>query len=191
MNDLLTNLFKGYATATDKTFVAYILRKKEEYEDGSNMTPDQLMQLADNKFKNLLQEGLWDAPSLEEEKIVALEAKVKQLTKAAKKKCPDYKNKKTDQKKKKPCRMFTKPNDKDLAKPRKWNGLEWWYCGKETGGKCDGQYHHHKPSECEGKVHTFKKRQHHEQRNANDDNQNKKLKITEAMQAMIDDSDSE
>jgi hypothetical protein len=54
--DLLTNLFKGYQAATDKTFVEYIGRKLERYEEGEMVTPDALVEQADNKFK-LLKEG--------------------------------------------------------------------------------------------------------------------------------------
>jgi hypothetical protein len=31
----------------------------------------------------------------------------------------------------------------------------WYYCSANTGGKCSGQYCRHKPSDCEGKAHTF------------------------------------
>ena len=49
--DVLTNLFKGYKAASDKVFVEYIMRKEEEYEEGSPMTADSLMNLAANKYK--------------------------------------------------------------------------------------------------------------------------------------------
>jgi hypothetical protein len=54
--DLLTNLFKGYQAVNDKTFVSYIGRKLEKYEEGEMITSVELMQLGDNKFK-LLKEG--------------------------------------------------------------------------------------------------------------------------------------
>ena len=50
--DLLTNLFKGYAKCSDKTVVAYMARNQEEYEDGTDTTPEQTMQTANNRFKN-------------------------------------------------------------------------------------------------------------------------------------------
>ena len=49
--DVLTNLFKGYKAASDKVFVEYRMRKEEEYEEGSPMTADSLMNLAANKYK--------------------------------------------------------------------------------------------------------------------------------------------
>jgi hypothetical protein len=75
--DLLTNLFKGYQAASDKIFVNYIGRKLERYKEGEDISADELMRLGDNKFKLLTKGGLWNAPSQEEEKILALQAKIK------------------------------------------------------------------------------------------------------------------
>ena len=47
--------------------------------------------------------------------------------------------------KEKPKWMYERPSDAELKKPKKWNGNDWWYCSAETGGKCDGVYHIHKP----------------------------------------------
>jgi hypothetical protein len=77
--DLLTNLFKGYQAATDKTFVEYIGRKLEKYEEGDMVTPEALMEQADNKFKLLKEGGMWNAPSEQEEKILDLQAELKNL----------------------------------------------------------------------------------------------------------------
>jgi hypothetical protein len=75
--DLLTNLFKGYLSASDKVFVYYIgCRKLKKYEEGDPTTADGLMEQADNKFKLLKVHNKWNAPSQEEEKILALEARV-------------------------------------------------------------------------------------------------------------------
>lgn len=79
-SDLLANLFKGYKSASDRNFVAYIMKKEEDYHEGISMTPDHLMNLADNKYKTLVQLSQWNAPSPEEEKILALEAKLQQLS---------------------------------------------------------------------------------------------------------------
>ena len=32
-----------------------------------------------------------------------------------------------------------------------WNGAKWYYCCKETGGKCTGNWGTHIPRKCEGK----------------------------------------
>ena len=51
--DLLVNLFKGYSAASDDVFTRYIEKKEEEYDDGTNITPNEHMQLAANKYKTL------------------------------------------------------------------------------------------------------------------------------------------
>ena len=87
-NDLLTNLFKGYEAATDKTFVDYIGRKKERYEEGEDVTSDALMEQANSKNELMKENATWDAPSEQEEKILALMSEVKNLKKFKKKDSP-------------------------------------------------------------------------------------------------------
>ena len=40
----------------------------------------------------------------------------------------------------------------ELHKSCEWNGATWWYCGKGTGGKCNGMYRCHKPKSCRRKA---------------------------------------
>jgi hypothetical protein len=77
--DLLTNLFKGYKAAKDEKFVAYIEKKEEHYEEGNDLGANKLMSLAKTKWSIRKQKHLWNAPSEQEEKILALKAKVKKL----------------------------------------------------------------------------------------------------------------
>ena len=70
---------------SDKSFIKYIASKLEKYEEGEDTIPNKLMQLADNKFFLLKQKNLWDAPSIEEEKIMVLKAEVQSLKKLRKK----------------------------------------------------------------------------------------------------------
>jgi hypothetical protein len=56
--DQLTHLFKGYLAVNDKTFVAYIGRKQENYEEGDDISSEDLASMADNKFKNYRHKGL-------------------------------------------------------------------------------------------------------------------------------------
>ena len=56
-NDLLINLFKGYLSATDKFFTTYIEKKLEAYKEGQDMTANQLMLWARNKYDLLLRQG--------------------------------------------------------------------------------------------------------------------------------------
>ena len=78
-HELLSNLFKGYTAASDNTFTKYIERKQEEYEDGTDIKPTSLMSLADKKYRNLKIKGTWNAPSQEEENILALNKEIEKL----------------------------------------------------------------------------------------------------------------
>ena len=51
-------------------------RKDFPYEDGTDIQPIALMSLADNKYKTLKVKGTWNAPSQEEEKILALKTEI-------------------------------------------------------------------------------------------------------------------
>ena len=78
-HDLLSNVFKAYKSTTDKTFVEYIRKKEDQYDEGEEIDIDLLMLQAGNKYKTMIQQGTWAAPSAEEEKIIALESKIQQL----------------------------------------------------------------------------------------------------------------
>ena len=158
-NDLLINLFKGYLAATDKSFTTYIDKKLEAYEEGQDMTADQLMLWARNKYDLLLDKGTWNAPTEQEEKIIALQAQLKEMEKKLSAKKPQ-------QNQKGKSKSGTKPNDKkkskrvekpewftkkptDIHKTVQWNNREWNWCGKDTEGHCE-LYVIHKPSDCKG-----------------------------------------
>ena len=158
-NDLLINLFKGYLAATDKAFTTYIDKKLEAYEEGQDMTADQLMLWARNKYDLLLDKGTWNAPTEQEEKIIALQAQLKEMEKKLSTKKPQQNqkgkstssNKPNDKKKskrvEKPDWFTKKPTD--IHKTVQWNNREWNWCGKDTGGHCES-YVIHKPSDCKG-----------------------------------------
>ena len=152
-NDLLMNLFKGYMAASDKAFVSYIDKKLETYEEGTNIKSDQLMLWARQKYDLLMEKGLWNAPTEDEEKILALTAQVKQMEKrfSSKGKAkgnqqPIQKRERTP-KKEKPTWFAVQPAD--TKKKVKWNKKEWNWCGKATGGKCEA-FTIHYPSACKG-----------------------------------------
>ena len=45
-----------------------------------------------------------------------------------------------------------------MKKPLRRNGKEYYWCSPETGGKCQGAWRRHKPSDCEGTNHKQQKR---------------------------------
>lgn len=84
--------------------------------------------------------------------------------------------------------MTEEPAESELKKPRHWNGKDWWWCSSKTGGKCNGHYRVHKPSQCKGI--TQKKSADKKRDGSKDDVEaKKKLKISKALEALIDDED--
>jgi hypothetical protein len=150
--DLLVNLLKGYMVCSEKEFAEYIKRKQDIYEEGGVITHDGLMKKAADKYKNLLQKGSWNAPDGNEQKILALQSEIKKLKKKSAGGEPNN-DKRANQNKgqsKKPEWFQSRPKKNELRKPKKWKGVNWYYCHKDTGGKCDGIWRQHKLSECKG-----------------------------------------
>lgn len=157
-SDLLINLFKGYGAVSDEVFRAWLMRKQDDHEEGEELTPDELMIAAKNKFDTMVEKGTWNAPTAEE-KIVALEAKFNSTMKSLNKKVT-FDNSKKQVAKKGADKPSSKKKEGDH--PKKWKapkqgdkkevefkGHTWYWCGKDTGGKCE-KWRAHKPKECKG-----------------------------------------
>jgi len=186
--DLLVNLFKGYMACSDREFVAYIKRKQDAFEEGTELEPDQLMKNAAEKYKTLLQRGNWNAPDANEEKILALQTEIRKLKKKATQPQKGTPSKKAKSTKEKPSWFNEKPKTADLHKGREWNGKTWWYCHSETGGKCDGKYRLHKPSQCQGSNFRFNNKQSGNEKkkkkaDSNDSNAQRTLRLNQALRA--------
>ena len=153
--DMLSNLFTGYLAAKDRNFVAYIDKKLELYEEGTSINANQLMLWARQKYDLLKDKGTWNAPTPEEDKILALtvqEFKMSEKLKARKPKGDKQvqakgENNKNKSMKPKPEWFETEPADP--SKPIKWNDKQWHWCGTKTGGKCES-FVRHKPEDCRG-----------------------------------------
>ena len=125
------------------------------------MEADQRMTLTANNYKNMMIKNQWEAPSPHDATIQALECKVEKLQRELKR-APKVLQQKNPQKKNES--QSTKPqhpkwltNNEKLQKgqqshTRIWNGNKWYWCSKETGGKCEGRWVRHPPSSCEGKA---------------------------------------
>ena len=169
-HDLLTNLFKAYTAVKDVRFVDYVNEKLSRYEEVEQMEADQLMTLTANKYKNMMIQNQWEAPSPHDATIQALQTKVEKLQRELKRapKPLQQKSKQSHTKKEGQTRKPQRPkwltnNEKppsgQLTRTRTWNGNKWYWCSKETGGKCEGRWVRHAPSSCEGKAFKgFKKR---------------------------------
>jgi len=153
-NDLLTNLFKVCKAISDWEFVSYIHKKEDKYKEGAKINTDALMLLADNKFKTFRQAQTWNAPSLEEEKILTLETQIQKLCKEKKKPKQQEGTKKGEEKdrtkkgkKKKdsPKWMLVPPADADKDKPKTVKGKQYYWCAKHA------KWAGHTTSACKGK----------------------------------------
>ena len=125
------------------------------------MEADQLMTLTANKYKNMMIQNQWKAPSPHDATIQALESKVEKLQWELNQ-APKVTQHKNPQKKKEgqntnpQCPKLLSNNEKpqkgQLSCIRMWNGNKWYWCSKETGGKCEGRWVRHTRASCEGKA---------------------------------------
>ena len=60
-------------------FVDYVNEKLSWYEEGELMEADQLMTLTANKYKNMMIQNQWEAPSPHDVTLQVLESKVEKL----------------------------------------------------------------------------------------------------------------
>ncbi|KAL7575398.1 hypothetical protein ACA910_007306 [Epithemia clementina (nom. ined.)] len=172
--DLLTYLWKAYASAPDPKFVKYLDDLKDEYEDGrANYSAQEVMNLAENKYKARIQNGEWARLSDEQAEIVALTAQVETLKKNwAKPKGSPVKAIGTVKPNVKPAlKPGAKKPEKSKAKaagklpPAPWklvapgatepktktkDGKEFHWCKNHDG---NGMWVRHKPDECTNKAH--------------------------------------
>jgi len=152
--DLISNLFKGYAAASDKVFTAYIAKNEDDYDEGQDIKADSLMIKAENKYKAMVEGKRWNAPDEQMDKIIALEAQLKKMSNSNKgKKDNKNSNKPTErtsntskpQKKKgKPAWMTVKPKVGD-SNQKTVQGKTYYWCPKHQSWGI------HKPQECRGK----------------------------------------
>ena len=186
--DLVANLFKGYKAASDKEFRAYIRKKEEDYDESTQeMDYQRLMLLASNKYKTLVESGRWNTPSEEDNKIIALEAQVKQLVKLKKKAKDSDKDKnknKNKNKRQKPEWMTQEPKSGE-KQTKERDGKTYHWCPKHKAWGI------HKPEDCEGRG-FHKKGKTSKKKDDEKGNDNKKtLKLTKALAAIAEESSDE
>jgi len=152
--DLLVNLFKAYAVVSDQSFRMYINDHQNRYDDGEELTADQLMLRAENKYKALVERDQWNLKSKEEEQIVALNAEIKKLQLVKKpqmnknKKGSKNNKKKYEAKDKKKAPNNKKDDWKHVSpkgsdnKTKVIDGVTWHWCPNHK------RWVQHNPSEC-------------------------------------------
>jgi hypothetical protein len=58
-------------------------RREERYDEGENLTHRQLMQLAENKYRLMVDQGEWNKPTAQDRQIQALTSQIEHLQKKA------------------------------------------------------------------------------------------------------------
>lgn len=185
-HDLTVNLFKAYATVKDSKFREYIALKESEYEENNEDLPaEKLMELAENKFKIRKLRQQWNAPTAEEQKIIALEAYIKKMEKKGPKKpalisATKSEKKGTGSKASKrtyePEPWMLQPPNEGEPKEKTVKNKTWYWCPKHN------KWTRHKPSECKG----INPKQ--QQANKAKD---KKIKFARAITALAEESEEE
>ena len=159
--ELLTHLFTAYSGVKDSVFVRYIEAKQNDYDEGKDITTQELMATALAKFHTRKDAGLWEAKSAEQEQITALTVQLVQLRDKSKKASKKNKkgavtqpsnnqpsSKKPDSKKKKktPAWKLVPPTDEEkTAGSRKMVNGHWYnWCVKHN------MWTFHTSQECKG-----------------------------------------
>ena len=76
--NLLVYLFLAYLEVEDKDFITFIKMLKICHDSGiEHITPQQLMDQALTCYHQGVQDGLWKAPTAEQEQLIALTAQLK------------------------------------------------------------------------------------------------------------------
>jgi prefoldin subunit 5 len=195
--DLLVNLFKGYKACKDAEFVEYIKKKEDFYEEGGDVTHEQLMDWALNKYRARVENEQWCQRTTEEETIIALQAQVKKLLSSAKtdKKKGGKDNRSKDRvnegKGKNSNRKGGSSNGWKRVAPKEGEpttkqegGKEWHWCSNHKA------WTKHKESECKGI--DFKPSHDDAKKGSKPKNSNSpKMKLANALAAISDEEEDE
>ena len=140
----------------------YVDEKLSRYEEREPMEADHIMMLTANKYKNMMIQNQWEAPTHHDATIQALQSKVdklqrelKQAPKPTQQKNQHLQKKKEGQSTKPQCPKWLvnnkKPQPGQLSQTRMWNGNKWYWCSKEKGGKFEGHWVRHPQLVVKGK----------------------------------------
>ena len=156
--DLGFNLMKAYKVVPGESFKMYVNNLQTKIDENGQMPIESLLDTVESKFKSLKLDEDWNVPSTAQKEVLALRAEVARQGKLLKdktskkkggaKKNSNAKYTTTTKKKKEDIDRLKKPAN--VHKPVFYNKKTWYWCGKETGGKCE-MLRLHKPSECKGR----------------------------------------
>jgi hypothetical protein len=140
-NELVTNLFKGYAHAKDKDFREWIKTKKRAYcEKTLTIHPNcmDFMKLAEDYYKDAVTAGEWLQPDDDQRTILALEAKINKLSSNHSHKNPNARKRNA----KDEWAWKNIPPKEGEPKKKKFKGKTYYWCRQHK------QWMIHSPSEC-------------------------------------------
>jgi hypothetical protein len=189
---LLNNLFEGYKVASDKEFVSYIKKKRDEYNDSTTpMEPDTLMYQAANYYITSVEAGEWERPSQAEEQIIALEAQVKELEANAANYNASQQGSSAPRARSSPAgnarnvkpAWMTEPPKSDDPQMKIVNGKEYHWCPNHQA------WVRHLPSKCEGKGIKPSANKPAPSSPHRDDEGPKQLKLSNALTALVEQDD--
>src|SRR5210317_2200562 len=132
--ELLGTLFTAYQESIqDQVFVCYIETIENNHDSGQKITPRDLMNRVFSKYQTRVDSGKWNAPTPEQEQILALKAELKHLKpkpkakkeKSEHKKQEKKKSKEKGKKKRKPTKhtnpwMLVPPTEQENKTEKKW-----------------------------------------------------------------------
>jgi hypothetical protein len=198
--DLLTHLFIGYKVVPDKNFRTYVEKLESEHFEGRDIHPTTLMLLMATRYRQLKLQKRWEVRSDEEEKLMAMQAKLDTLTVNNKRKREEEDDGEEMQRRTKrrsttrqanpndPGWLLTDQKPNPIDKTMTHKGKQWHFCCEENGGKCGGKWRVHKPKECRGTAATTgKKRGSSGSAGKSDVPDTKRLKIMAAVEGLLAD----
>jgi hypothetical protein len=156
-SDLLVHLFAAYKQALDASFCKLAADEEICHERGETTTPRELMTFMLKRWEVLADKGQWDAPSQEEERLMVMQTELENLKMEKSQVGKMVRAVKKMGKATKSCNYAPDPDW--LVKNIKRTPADkvahhkrspWYWCSPETGGKCEGCWHKHKPKECKG-----------------------------------------
>ena len=146
-SDLLLNLVDAYLAVPDKKFVEYIEKQKDKYDEGEDVTPKNLMQVALIKYKDRKRSDKWEAPSVETEQVMALNAKYNGNKADKERKAGGSEKKQSKQTRNEKYAWKLVPPGSGEPKTKEVNKKTYHFCPNHNDGKGAWVIHH--PNKCD------------------------------------------
>lgn len=147
-DDIMITLFRAYSGSTNDEFRNSVMYWKNEWNNGSLTSAEELMIKADSKFDELKKAGTWGRSSDKDEQIIALTAKLESLQKemgSGKPASSSFKKGKSKDSWKYDRTLSATATYSHDGKTYKWcsgpghNKKPMWVCGHEPG-QCTADY---------------------------------------------------